>query len=75
MRYLPLTPEDRGDITPGTLGGIVEWIGAWQQGFNPYGILVHKCTCIIPCTVLRRLSFSAQVGGRIVTDNNKIRAL
>ena len=24
----PLTPEDRGDITPGTLAGIVEWIGA-----------------------------------------------
>lgn len=31
----PLTPEDRGDITPGTLGKIVEWIGAWQEALGP----------------------------------------
>ncbi|MCZ6633896.1 MAG: mandelate racemase/muconate lactonizing enzyme family protein [bacterium] len=30
----PLTPEDRGDITPGTLNGIVEWIGAWQDALG-----------------------------------------
>jgi len=31
----PLTEEDRGDITPGTLSGVVEWIGAWQEALGP----------------------------------------
>ena len=30
----PITAEDSGDITPATLDGIVEWVGAWQQALG-----------------------------------------
>ena len=31
----PMTEDDGGDISPGTIDGIVEWIGAWQDALGP----------------------------------------
>jgi L-alanine-DL-glutamate epimerase-like enolase superfamily enzyme len=47
----PLTPEDRGDITIGTLNGMVEWIGAWQDALGP------------ECSIALDVAFSFKMAG------------